>query len=78
MGDIAFSFAFVGLKSFGSYTAGSAAVDSIVRSNRMYAEISAAIQSAKALSELVRALHGLANYNEFVTAVYEVNTRPRN
>ncbi len=29
MGDIAFSFAFVGLKSFGSYTAGVAAVDLI-------------------------------------------------
>jgi len=41
----------------------------------MYAEISAAIQSAKALGELVKAAHGLANYNEFVTAVYEVNAK---
>ena len=41
----------------------------------MYAEISAAIQSAKALGELVKAAHSLANYNEFVTAVYEVNAK---
>lgn len=41
----------------------------------MYAEISAAIQSAKALGELVKAAHGLTNYNEFVTAVYEVNAK---
>jgi len=41
----------------------------------MYAEISAAIQSGKALGELVKAAHGLANYNEFVTAVYEVNAK---
>lgn len=41
----------------------------------MYAEISAAIQSAKALGELVKAAHGLKNYNEFVTAVYEVNAK---
>lgn len=41
----------------------------------MYAEISAAIQSAKALGELVKAAHGLANYNEFITAVYEVNAK---
>ena len=41
----------------------------------MYAEISAAIQSAKALGELVKATHGLANYNEFVAAVYEVNAK---
>lgn len=30
----------------------------------MYAESSAAIQSAKALGELVKAAHGLANYNK--------------
>jgi hypothetical protein len=41
----------------------------------MYAEISAVINSAKALGELVKAAHGLANYNEFVTAVYEVNAK---
>ncbi len=41
----------------------------------MYAEISAAIQSAKVLGDLVRAAHGLANYNEFVTAVYEINAK---
>jgi uncharacterized protein YaaR (DUF327 family) len=41
----------------------------------MIAEFSAAIQSAKALGELVKAAHGLTNYNEFVTAVYEVNAK---
>jgi len=41
----------------------------------MYAEISAAIQSAKVLGDLVRAAHGLANYNEFVTAVYQINAK---
>ena len=41
----------------------------------MYAEISAAIQSARALGELVKAAHGLANYNEFITAISEVNTK---
>jgi hypothetical protein len=41
----------------------------------MYTEISAAIQSAKALSELLKAAHGLANYNDFVTAIYEINAK---
>ena len=41
----------------------------------MYAEISAAIQSTKALGELLRAAHGLANYHEFVAAVYEIDTK---
>ena len=35
----------------------------------MYAEIAAAIQSAKALGELLKAAKGLANYNDFVGAV---------
>jgi hypothetical protein len=41
----------------------------------MYAEISAAIQSAKVLGELLRAAHGLANYDELVAAVSEVNAK---
>jgi len=41
----------------------------------MYAEISAAIQSAKVLGELLKAAHGLANYNELVAAVSEVNAK---
>jgi hypothetical protein len=41
----------------------------------MYAEISAAIQSAKALGELLKAAHGLTNYHEFITAVHEVDAK---
>jgi len=41
----------------------------------MYTEISAAVQSAKALGELLKAAHGLANYNDFVTAIYEINAK---
>jgi hypothetical protein len=41
----------------------------------MYAEINAAVQSAKALFEIVKANKGLAEYNEIVAAVSEVNTK---
>ena len=41
----------------------------------MYAEISAAIQSVKAVSELARSATSLANYNELITAISEVNSR---
>lgn len=41
----------------------------------MLAEISAAIQSAKVLGELLTATKNLTNYNEFVSAVYEINTK---
>lgn len=41
----------------------------------MYAEISAAIESAKMLAELLKAAKSLTNYNEFVSAVSEVNTK---
>ncbi len=41
----------------------------------MYTEISAAIQSAKTLGELLRAAKSLANYNEVVAAVSEVSTK---
>ena len=41
----------------------------------MYAEISAAIASAKTALDIAKAANGLANYNELVTAVAEVNTK---
>jgi rRNA maturation endonuclease Nob1 len=41
----------------------------------MYAEISSAVNSAKTALELVNAAKGLANFNELVTAVAEVNTK---
>lgn len=41
----------------------------------MYAEISAAISSAKTALDIAKAANGLANYNELVTAVSEVNTK---
>ena len=41
----------------------------------MYAEISSAISSAKTALELVQAAKGLANFNELVAAVAEVNTK---
>ena len=41
----------------------------------MYAEISAAVQSAKALGELVKAAKQLSNYTEFVSAVSEVSAK---
>jgi hypothetical protein len=41
----------------------------------MYAEISSAISSAKTALELVQAAKGLANFNELVVAVAEVNTK---
>jgi len=41
----------------------------------MYAEMIATIQSAKALFEIVKANKGLAEYNEIVAAVSEVNTK---
>lgn len=41
----------------------------------MYAEISSAIVSAKAALELAQAAQGLANFNELVSAVSEVNTK---
>ena len=44
----------------------------------MYAEITAAIQSVKTLSELLTAAKNLANYNEFVAAVSEINTKLMN
>lgn len=41
----------------------------------MYAEISSAISSAKTALELVQAAKGLANFNELVAVVAEVNTK---
>lgn len=41
----------------------------------MYAEISAAISSAKVALEIVKTAHSLSNYNELVAAVSEVNAK---
>lgn len=41
----------------------------------MYAEISAAIQSAKVMADLIKTARSLANYNELVAAVSEVNSK---
>ena len=41
----------------------------------MYAEISAAISSAKIALDIAKAANGLANYNELVAAVSEVNSK---
>jgi hypothetical protein len=41
----------------------------------MYAEISAAIQSVKTVSELAKAANSIANHNELMAAVSEVNAR---
>jgi len=41
----------------------------------MYAELSSAVASAKAALELAQAAKGLANFNELVAAVSEVNTK---
>ena len=41
----------------------------------MYAEISAAVASAKTALDIAKAAHGLSNYNELVAAVSEVNTK---
>ena len=41
----------------------------------MYAEISAAITSAKAALEIAKAANGLSQYNELVSAVSEVNAK---
>ena len=41
----------------------------------MYTEFAAAVQSFNALATLVKTAHGLANYNELVSAVSEVSTK---
>ena len=41
----------------------------------MYAEISAAIASAKTALDIAKTANGLANYNELVSAVSEVNAK---
>ena len=41
----------------------------------MYAQIVAAIQSTRALSDLLNAAKSLSNYNELVAAVSEVNSK---
>ena len=41
----------------------------------MFTEISAAVASAKTALEIAKAAHGLANYNELVSAVAEVNAK---
>jgi enamine deaminase RidA (YjgF/YER057c/UK114 family) len=41
----------------------------------MYAEITSAVASAKVALDIAKAAHGLANYNELVAAVSEVNTK---
>ncbi len=41
----------------------------------MYTEISAAIQSVKAVAELAKAANTIANHNELMTAVNEVHSR---
>ena len=41
----------------------------------MYAEISAAVASAKTALEIAKTAHSLSNYNELVSAVSEVNAK---
>lgn len=41
----------------------------------MFAEISAAVTSAKTALDIAKAAHGLSNYNELVAAVSEVNAK---
>ena len=41
----------------------------------MYAEIAAAIQSAKSVTELAKTASSLSNYNELISAVADVNAR---
>ncbi len=41
----------------------------------MYAEIISAVQSAKTLSELLKAAKELSNYNDFVSAVHDINEK---
>lgn len=41
----------------------------------MYAEISAAISSAKTALNIAKAAHDLSNFNELVAAISEVNTK---
>ena len=41
----------------------------------MYAEISAAIVSAKTALNIAKSAHELSNYNELVAAISEVNTK---
>ena len=41
----------------------------------MYAEISAAIQSVKTIGEIAKAAGSLANYNELIAAVSDVNAK---
>lgn len=41
----------------------------------MFAEISAAVTSAKTALDIAKAAHGLTNYNELVAAVSEVNAK---
>lgn len=41
----------------------------------MYAEISSAISSAKVALDIAKAANSLSNYNELVSAVYEVNAK---
>jgi hypothetical protein len=41
----------------------------------MFAEISSAVASAKIALDIAKTAHGLANYNELVSAVSEVNTK---
>ena len=41
----------------------------------MYAEIAAAVASAKAALDIAKAAHGLTNYNELVAAISEVNAK---
>ena len=44
----------------------------------MYAEISAAIASAKTALTIAKSAHDLSNYNELVSAISEVNTKLMN
>jgi hypothetical protein len=41
----------------------------------MYAELAAAVQSARALGTLIKAATSLSNYNELVLAVSDVTTK---
>ena len=41
----------------------------------MYAEIAAAVTSAKTALDIAKAAHGLTNYNELIAAVSEVNAK---
>ncbi len=46
-----------------------------IKVKKMYAEISAAIASAKTALNIAKSAHDLSSYNELITAISEVNTK---